>query len=88
MRDIPTMEELHALAARLTPKEPVPALLEVGPVALERIKAAVPPREARPQDWMSELTGVPIVESSELEPDGWRLIDSDGQEMTAGRVAG
>ena len=79
------LERLQALAAVLAPKEPFPARLEAGPVALERIKAVASSRESQPQDWVSELTGVPIVINHALEPDRWRLVDSNGQEMTAGR---
>jgi hypothetical protein len=66
------------------PDRPVASRLEMGWIARMRLSW-----RARPLDSVSQvdaLFGVPVVEVTDLRPDEWRLLDSDGKVIKEGTL--
>ncbi len=80
-------EALREFARQFDPDRRIAARLEAGELVrqhLASIAAKTPPRPA----WMPPPTipGLPIVANDNLQPDEWRLIDTDGGVMSEGRT--
>lgn len=84
MRLLVNDDELHAYLDAV-PSGPRPGRLEVDWLAHARLYLLAPQAEAVPAP-LAAVWGVLIVESTELEMDEWRLVDTDGTTMREGRL--
>ncbi|MEV1315352.1 hypothetical protein AB0J14_04625 [Micromonospora arborensis] len=80
-------ESLREFARQFDPDRRIAARLEAGELVrqhLASITTKAPPRPA----WMPQPTvpALPIVHNNNLQPDEWRLLDTDGGVMSEGRI--
>lgn len=81
------LEQIREYARQLVPRGPVPSRLEVGALVHQRLKELASPQSETPL-WPSPsaMYGITVVPREDLEPDAWRLLDTDGAEMQSGRL--
>ncbi|MCG5464208.1 hypothetical protein MED01_002373 [Micromonospora sp. MED01] len=80
-------ESLREFARQFDPDRRIAGRLEVGELVRQHLTAIAEPAP-RPPAWLPQpaMLGVPVVHNDNLQPDEWRLLDTDGEVMGEGRL--
>lgn len=88
---VPTIEHVLDVARRLADR-PQPGRIEVGTLAYAALKARFTPEGAPPENpyrslaISTSLYGVPLMTRGSMDPDAWRLLDTDGHVIKEGTL--
>lgn len=81
------LDQISACARQFPyPRDPVPSRLEVGTLVHEKLREAADRADDAPLLGLlpTERFGVQIVPREDLEPDAWRLLDTNGELIREG----